>query len=145
VDDPDVEVVDEQDDVGSGVGPADADVEEAALVAERDLALFVDDVVADAVVVVELAADGGSGLGQRVVDGGRGGAVWQRAVWALLVVEGAKEVKEGLELDERGWLAVLSAQPAEHGLLEAFDLSAGGGVVGSGVLLADVEASELGL
>jgi hypothetical protein len=30
-------------------------------------------------------------------------------------------------------------------LLEAFDLAAGGGVVGWGVLLADVEAAELGL
>jgi len=64
VDDPDVEVLDEQDDGGSGVGSADADVEESASVAEGDLALVVDDVVADAVVVVELAAGDRGGLGQ---------------------------------------------------------------------------------
>jgi hypothetical protein len=37
VDDSDVEVVDEHDDGGSGVGSSDADVEEAAPVAEGDL------------------------------------------------------------------------------------------------------------
>ena len=42
------------------MGPADADVEEAAPMAEGDLALVVDDVVANAGVVVELAAGGGS-------------------------------------------------------------------------------------
>jgi hypothetical protein len=92
--------VDEHDDGGSGVGPADADVEESASVAEGDLALVVDDVAADALVVVELAAGGGSGLGQGVVDGGRGGTVGQRAVRALLVVEAGEEVEEGLELVE---------------------------------------------
>jgi hypothetical protein len=49
IDDADVEVVDED---GSGVGSADADVAEAAVVAERDVAGFVDAVVPDAVVVV---------------------------------------------------------------------------------------------
>ena len=85
MDDSDVEVLDEQDDGGSGVGPPDADMEEATSMAEGDLALFVDDVVADAVVVIELAVGAGSSLGQGVVDGGRGGAVRQRAVRALLV------------------------------------------------------------
>jgi hypothetical protein len=109
VDDSDVEVLDEQDDGGSGVGSADADVEEAALVAEGDLARVVDDVMADAVVVVELTAGGGSGLGPGVVNGGGGGAVGQRAVRALLVVEAGEEVEEGLELVEGGGLAGLSA------------------------------------
>ena len=85
VDDPDVEVLDEHDHGGSGVGPPDADMEETASVAEGDLAFVVDDVAADTVVVVEVAAGGGGGLGQGVVDGGRGGAVRQRAVRALLV------------------------------------------------------------
>ena len=80
MDDSDVEIVDEHDDVGSGVGSADADVEEAAPVSEGELALGVDDVVADTVVVVEVAAGGGNSLGQGVVDGGRGGAVGQRMV-----------------------------------------------------------------
>ena len=87
MDDADVEVLDEQDDGGSGVGSADADVEEAAPMAKGDLALAVDDVVADAVMVVELTAGGGSGPGQTEVDRGRGGAVGQGAVRALLVVE----------------------------------------------------------
>jgi hypothetical protein len=65
-------------------------------------------VAADALVVVELAAGGGSGLGQGVVDGGRGGTVGQRAVRALLVVEAGEEVEEGLELVEGGGLAWLS-------------------------------------
>ena len=56
--------------------------------AEGDLALFVDDVAADAVMVIELAAGAGSGLGEGVVDDGRCGAVRQRAVRALVVIEG---------------------------------------------------------
>ena len=44
--------MDEQDDVGSGVGPADADVAETAGDAQGDGADFVDPVVADAVVAV---------------------------------------------------------------------------------------------
>src|SRR5580700_4001542 len=51
-DDADVQVLDEQEDVGSGVGPADADVVELAGVAEGDGTGFADDVGADAVVGV---------------------------------------------------------------------------------------------
>ena len=69
-----------RDDGGSGVGPPDADMEEAAPMAESDLALVVDDVAADAVVVIELAVGARGSLGQGVVDGGRGGAVGQRAM-----------------------------------------------------------------
>jgi len=47
VDDADVEVVDEQQDVGSGVGSADADVVQPAVVAEAEFAVGVDDVAAD--------------------------------------------------------------------------------------------------
>ena len=50
VDDSDVEVLDEQDDVGSGVGSSDADVAELAGDAEGDGAGLVDTVEADAVV-----------------------------------------------------------------------------------------------
>jgi hypothetical protein len=56
VDDADVEVLDEQDDVGSGVGSSDADVVEAAVVAQGDAAGGVDAVVSDAVVGVGVAA-----------------------------------------------------------------------------------------
>ena len=91
------------------MGSSDADVEEAAPMAEGDLALGVDDIAADAVVVIELVAVDGSSLGQGVVDGGGSGAVGQRAVRALLVVEGGEEIEEGLELVEGGGLAGLSA------------------------------------
>lgn len=50
VDDGDVEVLDEQGDVGSGVGSADTDVSEAAGDAEGDAAGFVDLVVSDALI-----------------------------------------------------------------------------------------------
>ena len=59
VDDADVEVVDEQDDVGSGVGSADADVAQSAVDAQGDGAGFVDLVVADPVVGVGVAAGPG--------------------------------------------------------------------------------------
>ena len=63
VDDADVEVLDEQDDVGSGVGPADADVVEAAAVAQGDVAGLADGVGADAVV-------GAGGFGPGRIRGG---------------------------------------------------------------------------
>ena len=50
VDDADVEVVDQHQDVGPGVGSADADVVEAAVDSEGDAAGLVDAVGADAVV-----------------------------------------------------------------------------------------------
>ncbi len=90
------------------MGPPDADMEETAPIAEADLALLVDDVVADAVVMVELAARAGSSLRQGVVDGGRGGPVRKRAVRALLVVEGGKEIEERLKLVEGGRLPRLT-------------------------------------
>src|ERR687883_62426 len=46
---------------------------------------------------------------------------------------------------QRGGLVRLGAQPVLHGLLETFDLAAGGGVVRAGVLLPDAQASQLGL
>src|SRR5579875_2860261 len=52
VDDADVQVLDQHVDGGPGVGSADADVVEAAVVAEGELAVGVDAVGADAVVGV---------------------------------------------------------------------------------------------
>src|SRR5690606_8046104 len=76
VDDPDVAVLDEQEDAGSGVGSADADGVELALVAQGDLAGLVDLVLTDPVVgVVVSVGGGGGGLGSAVVDGGGGGPV----------------------------------------------------------------------
>jgi hypothetical protein len=63
-----VEVLDEHQDAGSGVGPADADVEQLAAVPEGDEPGSVDAVGADAVVGV-VGAVAGDGLGP----GGAGG------------------------------------------------------------------------
>ncbi len=61
-----------------------------------------------------------------------------------LVVVGVDEpVDESLQLGEGGGLVGLGTQPVLHRLLEAFDLAAGGGVVGGGVLLGDVQAAQL--
>ena len=59
VDDADVEVLDEQDDVGSGVGSSDADVAEFAGHAQGDAAGLVDAVVPDPVVGVGVTAGAG--------------------------------------------------------------------------------------
>jgi hypothetical protein len=58
VDDADAQVLDDQQDVGSGVGPADAEVVEPPGVAEGDGAGLADDVGADAVVGVGGAVAG---------------------------------------------------------------------------------------
>jgi hypothetical protein len=62
LDDADVEVVDEEQDGGSGEGSSEADVVEPAVVAQGDAAGVVDAVAADAVVGV-VAAVSGAGFG----------------------------------------------------------------------------------
>ena len=86
VDDADVEVGDEEEDGGSGVGSSEADVVEAAVVAEGDAAGGVDAVAADAVVVVVAAVTGG-GFGSGPVDDAGWGVVGQGPVGALFVIE----------------------------------------------------------
>ena len=63
---------------------ADADVVQASVVAQGDGSGVVDAVGADPVVGVD--AGGGVCVGPCGVDGGGGGAVWQGAVWAAVVV-----------------------------------------------------------
>src|SRR5215468_10706233 len=96
VDDADVAVLGEQQDVGSGVGSADADVVEAAAVAHGDRPGGADDVAADTVVGVGVAVAGG-GFGPGLVGGGGGGPVRQRAVWPAGVVVAGEGVQEGLQ------------------------------------------------
>ncbi len=72
-DNPDVEVLDEQQDVGSGVGSSDADVVQAAVVAQGDDAGVVDAVAADP--FVGRCDAGGGGFRAGGVGGGWGGAV----------------------------------------------------------------------
>lgn len=60
-----------------------------------------------------------------------------------MVVFVGEGVELGLELGEGGGFG-LFLQPAFEGLVEAFDFPAGGGVVGGGVDLADLQAAEFG-
>ena len=73
VDNADVEVLDEQQDAGSGVGSADADVMQLSGVAQGEFSELVDAVGADPVVGIEAFAGGGFGAGG--VGGGRGRAL----------------------------------------------------------------------
>ena len=69
----------------------------------------------------------------------------QGAVGALVVVDVGEAVAEGLELLDGVGLVGLGVEPGLEGLLEALDLAAGGGVVGSRVLLHDLPAAQFGL
>jgi hypothetical protein len=105
----DVQVFDEHDHVGSGVGSSDADVVEPTVVADGDGAGVVDTVVADAGVGVGVAAAGGQCLGPGGVDGRWGGAVWQGPVRALVVVGVGEAVDQGLQVGDGGRLGGLGA------------------------------------
>jgi hypothetical protein len=115
VDDPDVQVVGQEQDVGSGVGPADADVVEAAAGAQGDGAGGADDVAADPVVGVAGAVPG-DGFGPGAVDGGWGGPVGQGAVRPLLVVlvrEGVQQLLKGGQGGGPGAISSWSAGTAQ--------------------------------
>jgi hypothetical protein len=64
-------------------------------------------------------------------------------VRAIAVVGADEGVDEGLQLADGGRLGGLGDQPLLHRLLEPFDLSAGGRVIGPGVLLRDASAAQL--
>ena len=89
----DLQVFDEQSDVGSGVGSAESDVVQSAVVAQGDVAGFADAVGADPVVGVAAAVGAGGGLGAGGVGRGGGGAVGQGSVWPLAVVLVAEPVE----------------------------------------------------
>jgi len=115
---------------------------ESAQVAEGDAAAAVDAVLADSIV-------GGRGrsLGSCLeagVEGDQGGTAVEGAMRALLVVVAAKGVELELEHGDRGRRRLFGEEPFE-GLVEAFDLAAGLGVVGSRVLGLDAQELELGL
>jgi hypothetical protein len=137
-----VQVLDEQQDVGSGVGPADADVVEPSAVPQAYGAVGVDDVGADAVVGVGGAA-AGCGFGPGGVGGGRGGPVRQGAVGPAGVVVAGELVEQDLELGEVFGLAGLGGQPFVQGLPEPLDLALGLRVAWAAVLLPDAEAAQL--
>src|SRR6185437_7130033 len=128
VDDADVQVLDQEQDAGSGVGAAGADVVEPAVVAEGNEPGGVDAVGADTVVGVG-GPVAGAGLGAAGVGSGRGSAARQRPVRPLGVVDAGKGVQQLLQLAEGGGLAGLGAEPVFHGLLEALHFPLGLGVV----------------
>src|SRR5215469_15940663 len=116
VDDTDVQVMDEHQDAGSGVGSADADVVELPGVAEGELAVGVDAVGADPVVAGGAGIAGG-GLGPGVIRGGRGGPVRQGSVRPLAVVVLSEGVQQALQLGDGGGPG-LGCQPFLQGLPE---------------------------
>jgi hypothetical protein len=106
--DADVEVVDEHEDVGSGVGSADADGVELALVAQGDFAGLVDAVAAQPLVSLKIVL-ARFGLRAGLVGGGGGGVPGQGPVWPAVVVLVDEGVDQRLELSEVGRLAGLGA------------------------------------
>jgi len=103
VDDADVQVLDQEQDVGPGVGPADADVVELAGVAQGDGAVVIEPVGAHPVVGAGFTV-AWCGFGAGGVGGGGGGPVGQGAVGPLVVVEAGEVVQQGLELGAGGGL-----------------------------------------
>lgn len=77
-----------------GVGSADAEVVQAAAVAQGEFAELVDGVVAYAEVCVGLAGGAGFGSGEVGLFGGEGAGVG--AVGSLGVVDGAEFIEQGL-------------------------------------------------
>ena len=133
-----MEVVDQDGDPGSGQTGAEADVVQAAVVAQRDGAAFVDLVGADAVV---LGDDGAAcdGFGARGV-GLVGRAALQRSVRSDGVErDGTCRAAAEFGQGGRGWLG---GQPLLLGLVEALDFPAGLGVVGAGVAEPDPEGAS---
>ena len=141
VDDGDVEVVDEHADVGAGVVGSEADVVQSAAAAQGDLASGVGGVVADAEVSAGVVVGGGLGAGGV---GLGGGAAVEGAVLASVVVVVGELVQQCLERGQ-GRRGRAGVQPVLEGLVEAFDLALGLGVVRGAVLLRDAEGGQLDL
>ncbi len=130
VDDADVQVLHEQQDARSGVGSADAEVVQAPGQTQGDATGLVDLVGADAV------------GGTRGTAGGGGGPVRQGPVRAVVVAGGDEDVEQSLQLVDGGRLVGSGGHPVLQRLVEAFDLAAGGGVAGPGVLLHHVGPAQ---
>jgi hypothetical protein len=129
VDHADVEVVDNQDDMGSGVGSADAEVVQPAGYAQGDPAAVVDAVVADPVVGSASRLLAGWALG-RCHRRSRGGPVRQGPVRLAVVVLVGEGVERGLQLRDGGGWTGWAASHFLEGLVEAFDLAIGLGLSG---------------
>src|SRR5215207_3056651 len=141
-DDADVQVVDEQSDVGAAGGSAEADVVQSAVVAQGDGAAGVDGVVADPVVGGDLDA-GGDRFGPVRVGLG-GGAPTDRPVRPGGVVVGGEPVQLALQRPDRGRRG-LGREPLLLGLVEPLHLAAGLGMVGPGMIEPHAEDTEFDL
>ena len=115
VDDADVEVLDEQDDVGSGVGSPDSDVVEPAVHAQGHVAGLVDLVVADPVVAVGAPVGGRGGLWAACRRRWPGCPLRKRPVWPLAVVVVDEGVEQGLQLGHGGRLDRLGRAATSSG------------------------------
>ena len=104
VDDADVQVLDEHQDGGPGVGAADADVVELAAGAEGDVCRLVPMRSVRTRSWASAGAVAGGGFGPGCVGGGGGGPVRQGAVRPPGVVDGGEGVQQGLQLGG-GWRA----------------------------------------
>ena len=94
VDDADIEVLDEQQDVGSGMGSPDAHVMQPTGMTQGDHASGIDAVVADA--GMGIVASGGAGFGTGGVGDRGGGPLRQQAVRAAVVVGGDEGIEQRL-------------------------------------------------
>lgn len=133
--------MDEQDDVGSGVGSSTADVVESAGDAQGDDAAGVDAIVSYPGVGVSTAC--GQCLGQGVVAGCGCGSARQGSVGPSVIVVLDELVEERLQFGRVVGLSGLGSEPFLHRLLESLHFALGGGVAWSAVLLDDVESAEL--
>lgn len=109
VDDADVEVVDEQDDVGSGVGSTTADVVQPTVDAQGDGAGLVDAVVTDSHLGVGVSAVAGQCLGHGLEQGCWRCSMWQGAVGTAVVVVVDERVQLILEGSDGRRLVLLGA------------------------------------
>ena len=125
-------------DRGGGVVVADAEVVQAAAVAQGEFAELVDGVVADAEVSIGVCGGLALGRGCRPV---RGWCPAEGAVGSLGVVDDGEVVQQGLHCGDSGG-AGSRRQPAFEGLVEAFDFALGLGVFGVAVFLGDAQAGQ---
>jgi hypothetical protein len=109
-----VQVLDQEQDAGSGVGAADADVVQPPAGAQGDVPGAADLVAADPVVRVAGPVTRG-GFGPGGVGGRRRGAAGQGTVRPLVVVNSGEGVQEALQLGE---VSGLGGQPVLQGRLE---------------------------
>src|SRR5581483_2257161 len=119
---------------------ADVEVPETAQVTQRDAAVVVEPVAANA--VIDLGLSRGRCRLQAAVESLQWSPAVEGAVWSLLVVDGAKGVELELEVSERVGGRLLDKEELQ-GLVEALDLAAGLRVIRRRVDALDAQAVEL--